>query len=1256
MFKKYYFALFAIILALLGCHGKKDCGGTSNRPDMPVNVSVSSGDRFLDISWDAVGNADGYIVYIGDTGKNIAQSFAVSGISAAVATKSGITTAEVVTVKSNFYRASNLINGRDYIVRIASKHSRGHSTLTKTVHGVPRAPLTVPAKPAVLNANPGDARVELAWSMVPGAESYHLYQSLSGVGNFVLVRNSSSPSYIVTGLTNGTAYDFIVKASNKIGEGEASDIATATPVLPTAPPTTPFDLTPTAGDGYVSLQWTLVQGAESYQIFVSESEAGPYVVKSTTGVSPFKVSGLVNGQTYFFKIAGVNVAGVGTPSEPAVSGTPNVPITAPGAINGLGATGGDARVDLLWDISPDATGYKVYISETDDDHFVFHGNSGSGSYAVTGLSNDKTYRFRVSAINNAGEGSQGSTVVALTKAQTSVLQPPASVNVLGGNGSATVSWDNVSGATNYTIYQSTSPSGPFTAVVAVTSSPYIVPWLINGQIYYFALGANNSAGNGQMSSPVAVIPNVPMTVPPVPSGLSANGGNASVAVSWNASEGAISYNIYQSDTEMGTYMQVRNSTSTSDNITGLTNAQAYWFKVTALNDAGESEKSAVAQTTPQAPIVLPSAPSGVNSAPGNASVSVSWETAQGADIYNIYQSNTETGTYTNIASSNLSPFQVIGLANGTTYWFKVSAQNSAGEGTQSIAVSATPMTPVVPPSAPVWLSIVAGDGYADFTWSEPIGATGYNIYQSDSEVGAYSRVASPSVSNIRINGLTNGQTYWFKVSAANTAGEGAQSNATSTMPKSPVVAPVAPAGLNAVAGDTQVNLTWSAVTEADTYVVYESSDNIIFAIAQTTVSTNVTVHGLTNDQTYYFKVTGQNSAGEGADSSVVSTTPKAPVTPPPAPLISSAVPGNASVNLGWSPVLGAVNYIVYISSDGGLTYTKHSDSPDTLEFVTGLTNGTTYFFQITAVNSSDMESVRSQSLSATPVAPILKPTTPLGLLAVSGDRSVNLTWTASIGASTYNVYQSTTQNDGYTQIATRNITAHTTENLTNGTTYWFKVSAVNSAGESDLSEAVPGNPFTPIIIPSIPTGLVATPSDSTVSLSWNTVLDATGYNVYSTNAAGSSYTLITTVASASYTATGLINGTTYYFVVSAVNLAGESVKSVIATARPLSSVIPAPGNVKASSGLLGILGVRITWDPVTWNGGVSKADGYFIYMSLTGQNGAYSEIGKVGPNVISFDRTGLTLLSTYWFKIKAKNGGDLSDFSEAVSATVILGL
>ena len=136
-------------------------------------------------------------------------------------------------------------------------------------------------------------------------------------------------------------------------------------------------------------------------------------------------------------------------------------------------------------------------------------------------------------------------------------------------------------------------------------------------------------------------------------------------------------------------------------------------------------------------------------------------------------------------------------------------------------------------------------------------------------------------------------------------------------------------------------------------------------------------------------------------------------------------------------------------------------------------------------------------------------------------------------------------------------TSFTNTGLTNGTTYFFVVSAVNSAGESGNSNQASATPQPSP--PPAPTGLTATPGNAQVSLSWNASTGASSYNVKRSTTSGGPYTTIATgVTSTSFTNTGLTNGTTYFFVVSAVNSAGESGNSNQASATPTA---PSAGDI-----------------------------------------------------------------------------------------------
>jgi hypothetical protein len=162
---------------------------------------------------------------------------------------------------------------------------------------------------------------------------------------------------------------------------------------------------------------------------------------------------------------------------------------------------------------------------------------------------------------------------------------------------------------------------------------------------------------------------------------------------------------------------------------------------------------------------------------------------------------------------------------------------------------------------------------------------------------------------------------------------------------------------------------------------------------------------------------------------------------------------------------------------------------------------------------------------------------------------VALSWNSSSGATSYSVKRSLTSGGTYASVATGVTgTAYTNTGLTNGVTYYFVVSAVNLGGESSNSSQASATPVAP---PSAPTGLSATAGNAQVALSWNSASGATSYNVKRSLSSGGTYASVATgVTATAYTNTGLTNGTTYYFVVSAVNAGGESSNSSQASATP----------------------------------------------------------------------------------------------------------
>ena len=312
-----------------------------------------------------------------------------------------------------------------------------------------------------------------------------------------------------------------------------------------------------------------------------------------------------------------------------------------------------------------------------------------------------------------------------------------------------------------------------------------------------------------------------------------------------------------------------------------------------------------------------------------------------------------------------------------------------------------------PPSAPTTLTAGAGDNQVVLNWPSVSGAATYNVYYgtatpvTTSSTKITGIVSAPNT----VAGLTNGTPYFFAVSAVNAAGESDLSVERSATP-SATPPPDIPTNIRASAGDNQVTVSWDNVTGATSYNVYYGT-----ATGVTTASTKVTgatspnaISGLLNGTTYFFVVTAVNGDGESAVSFEASATPSA--TPPPAaPSLTSATAGNAKVTLVWGTVTGATSYNVYYGTATGVT--KATGTPvngvTSPYDVTGLTNGTPYFFIVTAVGAGG-ESAASNQRSATPTAPAgafsqadLTGTWKVNMLRTSSDNTEN-GWMRATGA------------------------------------------------------------------------------------------------------------------------------------------------------------------------------------------------------------------------------------------------------------------
>jgi outer membrane protein assembly factor BamB len=269
---------------------------------------------------------------------------------------------------------------------------------------------------------------------------------------------------------------------------------------------------------------------------------------------------------------------------------------------------------------------------------------------------------------------------------------------------------------------------------------------------------------------------------------------------------------------------------------------------------------------------------------------------------------------------------------------------------------------------------------------------------------------------------------------------------------------------------------------------------------------------------------------------------------PAAPANLTATAGPGSIKLTWAASAGATAYNVYRASGPGLesiSPVQTGVSGTTSLVTTGLTEGTTYYF---TVKRSDAAGISAASNEASAAA--ISPLPPKNLTAKSAARSVTLSWTASSGATSYEVYQSTVAGgEPATPVLSAVVSTQAKlASLVPGTKYYFKVKAVaysfTSAGSEEASA---------VAVTAAPTNLSAKSGAGQVTLTWNAVSGASSYNAYIGTAAGLESTVPakSSITGNSVTLTGL-QSTQYYFVVRAVAGSATSAPSNEVSATPTS--------------------------------------------------------------------------------------------------------
>ena len=718
----------------------------------------------------------------------------------------------------------------------------GGEVFTFVADCTPKAP-----NAPVLAANAtGLKTIALSWNAVANATSYNVYQ-----GAAKIVTGLTTTSYNVEGLNPSTNYCFSVTAVNEIGESELSEAACVTTM---SAPTAPQNLVATVdGSSSISLTWNETANAISYNVY-QDSEFIKNVTETT-----YVVKNLNPETEYCFTVTSVNGDFESAATTPVCATTEKGKVLKEIVVE----VGADKNPIVnynyylpVYDYAAYAMSQQIYTAEElggnvgEISSIAFKlGNSTSSTtrqYEVyikhTNLNTFNGYYF--DAVSEADKVFAGSVSISGTVNTWCTINFNNTFDYTGGNIIVTV-YDKTGVAltSGYHMYYRYATSGR--SLYKYGSSAYDMSSLGS------ASGSQSYTAQIQLGMSVDPTPTAPQNL------VATAESSSSITLTWNAVGVATSYNVYN-----GSEL-VANVTGTTCTVQGLNPSTTYCYKVTSVNELGESAASAeVCATTKMLP---PSAPTNlVATSNGENSIVLTWSVAATATSYNVYQGGNSVAT--GITGTS---YTVEGLDAGTEYCFTVKAVNNGGESAASTEACAE-----TDAFTGCYVTFTLKDKYGD-GWNGNSLTVSYGTITKSLTVSSgkslYEEIlAIPQGANLTITYVKSQYNSWpeensFSIAyesgeVITAAAEGSLSVTTTFGPFNISCTPEVPEKpeLSAAStGETTIELKMSA-SGAETYNIYQGGAPIATGVTGDTYIVN----GLSGNSQYCFTVVAVNEVGE----------------------------------------------------------------------------------------------------------------------------------------------------------------------------------------------------------------------------------------------------------------------------------------------------------------------------------------------------------------------------------------------------------
>jgi len=887
-------------------------------------------------------------------------------------------------------------------------------------------------------------KIFIYWHSINEALAYRIYRSEDINGEYTAIATTSDTFYVDYVNSTRNFYYEISAISPDSQEGLRSLFKTGH-VTRFDPPELKVDRN---SKSCISLFWDTIQGVSHYKIYRTNHLDSQAILIDSTQNGNY-CDPVPSGNIWIYLMSAVNRYGVESRFSNAIMAE-SPSLSEPEKLTASQGTF-QAYVALSWSPVPRATGYHLYRS-TPNSSFTLISSRIVDTFYIDSSAADTNY-YRICAMDSSGaEGYFSELITGYPAALDEVKNLTGSIDIPH---TLQISWDAVAVADSYIIYRSpTALSGPYIPVDTVHEPVFTDSTRVSA---YYTVAVKYRSRTGKTAEPVFAKKLEP------PSGLYFQMERNYLQLMWNQAMGASSYNIYKS-TDSIHFVLFKNVKENFCYDSSISEGYNH-YRVKSVSINGE---------TPNYSFTTIRYKNGVQNLTVTAAgdtLKLQWSAVPDAYSYDVFCS--DSNGYIFFDDEISDTFAYFTFNESGTYYLKVKA---------NVLEYTTPFSDVksghviARPQQPNLIEAQNQTGHVVLTWSpNPSGepATGFVIFRSAIPENGYIALDTISDTIYTDTPPAVNVTYYYRVAGLNQSGVGAQSRyvqAKALAISSPQILSIS----NFLYG-THVAISWSKVNGAEKYIIGRAANNYSpLTIIGTSPDT------FYNDSTAPLSIISQYAVAaiRGTDTSSWSSLKDGARLPSPTNL--NAISDPLYITLTWAIPGNAPKFYIYRSVSSNGPFLK-IDSTTIGQYTDSVQSGNTYYYRVSSVNLNESE------LSSEIVSAKLKiPSPPSSIRATEGtyEDSILVSWTASYGARQYALYRSSDSLFSNPILITTTNDIIFPDSVSSDSFYYYKVKAINFAGESVLSSSIAIGYRIPSKVPQPPTNLQSSHTSDCILLNW----------------------------------------------------------------------------------------------------------------------------------------------------------------------------